>query len=74
MKTFNQHLGHFLDLLGELAEFFKEIIAPLGKGISQENREKLLDLLVNLLGSKLPRIIPKRFIRAMLRKNLGLRN
>ena len=74
MKTFNQHLGHFLDLLGELAEFFKEIVAPLGKGISQENREKILDLLVNLLGSKLPRFIPKKFIRAMLRKNLGLKN
>ena len=72
MRTFNDHLGHFLDLLPELSDFAKENVVPLGKGISDENREKIADLIIGAITSKLPRFIPKRFARAMVRKNLGL--
>ncbi len=72
MKTFNDHLGHFLDLLPELADFANENVVPLGRGISNDNREKIADLVSGAVKKKLPKIVPDRFIKSMVRKNLGL--
>jgi electron transfer flavoprotein-quinone oxidoreductase len=71
MKTFNDHLGHFLDLLPELGDFARENVVPLGKGISNENREKVAGLVTGALKNKLPRFIPERLIRALVGKLLG---
>ncbi len=72
MQAFNDHLGHFLDLLPEMSSFAKENVAPLGKGISIENREKIAGLLTGGIKAKLPRIIPERLIKALMRKVLGI--
>ncbi len=72
MKTFNDHLGHFLDLLPELSDFAKENVVPLGRGVSDQNREKIANLLAGAVKEKLPRLIPDKFVKTMIRKQLGL--
>jgi len=71
MKAFNDHLGHFIDLLPELGDFARKNIVPLGKGISAENREKISALVANALKAKLPRIIPDRLVEWIVSKYLG---
>lgn len=71
MKTFNDHLGHFIDLLPELGDFARKNVVPLGKGISAENREKIANMVANALKAKLPQIIPDRIVRWIVRKYLG---
>lgn len=72
MRTFNDHLGHFLDLLPELSDFAKQNVVPLGKGISAANREKLAGMITRGIKGRLPRIIPERIVSSMVRKRLGL--
>ena len=72
MRTFNDHLGHFLDLLPELSDFANKNIVPLKRGISDENREKIAALIGGAVREKVPKIIPDKFIKTMIRKNLGL--
>jgi len=71
MTAFNDHLGHLLDLLPELSEFAKNYVIPLGKGISRENREKIAGLATSIIKSRLPKFIPERVIKALIRKVLG---
>jgi len=72
IKAFNDHLGHFLDLLPELSGFAKANVAPLARGISQENREKIANLIIGAMRSRLPRIIPEMVITTIVRKGLHL--
>ena len=72
MKTFNDHLGHLLDLLPELSDFANQNIVPLGKGISTENRERIAGMISGSIKKKLPRIIPERVIRSVVGRFLGL--
>ncbi len=72
MKTFNDHLGHFLDMLPHVSEFARANILPLGRGISNENREKIADLIVGSMRNRLPKIIPETVLRTIVRKGLRL--
>ena len=76
MQTFNDHLGHFLDLLPEMSEFGKSYVMPMARGISQENRQKLANLLSSPIVNKFPEIIPKFLVQVitdkLLQKGLGL--
>jgi len=72
MAAFNEHLGHLLDVMPELSGFARECILPLGRGISQENRERIACMLAGAVKARLPRIIPERLIRALLRRGLGV--
>jgi hypothetical protein len=47
-------------------------VFPLGKGISRENREKIAAMVTGVIKSKLPKFIPERVIRALVRKGLGM--
>ncbi len=71
MSTFNDHLGHFLELLPELSDFANKTIKPMGRGISQENLEKISGMIAGALKTKLPRIIPERLIKNLVYKNLS---
>ncbi len=70
MEAFNDHLGHVLDILPELGEFGKKYVAPLGGGLSDANRDKIANLLVGPVKSKLP-FLPEGMIRKVVRKFLG---
>ncbi len=72
MTAFNDHLGHFLDILPELSDFAKSYIVPMGKGISQENREKIANLVAGLIKAKVPKVIPERLIKELVKKGLGM--
>lgn len=72
MAAFNEHLGHLLDVLPELSGFARECLVPMGRGISVENRERIAGLLAGAVKAKLPRIVPERLIRALIRKGLGV--
>ncbi len=72
MAAFNQHLGHLLDVLPELSGFARDCVVPLGRGISMENRERVAEMLAGVVQAKLPRIVPRRLILAVLRKGLGI--
>ena len=76
MQTFNDHLGHFLDLLPELSEFGKSYVAPMARGISQENRQKLADLLSSPIANKFPQFFPKSLATGitnkLLQRGLGI--
>ncbi|MEW6440637.1 MAG: NAD(P)/FAD-dependent oxidoreductase [bacterium] len=72
MTTFNEHLEHLLDVLPELSGFARQNLVPLGRGISARNRERIADMLAGAIRSRLRGIVPRRLIRAVLRKALGL--
>ncbi len=42
MDCFNQHLGHFLDIAPQFADFGRKYIAPLARGIWPENVKRIL--------------------------------
>jgi flavin-dependent dehydrogenase len=77
MKTFNDHLGHLLDviLLPEVSEFGRSYVKPLGKGISVENRGRIADMITSGVVEKLPGFIPKPLVSGMvgkfIKKRLG---
>ena len=72
MTIFNEHLGHLLDVLPDLSRFAKENLVPLGRGISAENREKIADMLAGAIRTKLRGFVPRRLIRALLGRALGV--
>ncbi len=71
MAAFNDHLGHFLDLIPELSDFAKANVAPMARGISDDNREKIASLLVGAIKSKLPGIIPESLISKLVNKGFA---
>lgn len=71
MAAFNDHLGHFLDLIPGLSGFIKNSIAPMGRGISEQNLGKISALIANSIKQKLPRIIPVRLIRKLVYNSLA---
>ena len=73
MTIFNEHLGHFLDVLPDLSGFAKENLVPLGKGISMENRSRIADMLAGSIQEKLRGFVPRWPIRALLGKVLGVK-
>ena len=73
MTIFNEHLGHLLDVMPELSGFAKENLVPLGRGISLENRERIADMLAGAIRTKLRGFVPRRLIRALLGRALGVR-
>jgi flavin-dependent dehydrogenase len=73
MTIFNEHLGHLLDVMPELSGFAKEYLVPLGSGISVENRERVADMLAGVIRTKLRGFVPRRLIRALLGRALGVR-
>lgn len=72
MQTFNDHLGHFLDLLPELSDFANKYVFPMRRGISDTNREKIANLISNTINSKLPGYVPEWPVKKVVRKKLGL--
>ena len=74
MATFNDHLGHVLDLLPELSDFAQKNLFPLKKGISQENVDKIAALVTRQVKSLVPKFVPEavihRFIRAKVARAL----
>jgi hypothetical protein len=73
MTIFNEHLGHFLDVLPDLSGFAKENLVPLRRGISMENRARIADMLAGWIQAKLRGFIPRRLIRALLGIALGIK-
>jgi len=73
MTIFNEHLGHFLDVLPDLSGFAKENLVPLGKGISMENRARIADMLTGSIQAKLRGLVPRWPIRALFGKVLGVK-
>ena len=74
MTIFNEHLGHLLDVLPELSGFARENLVPLGRGISVENRERIADMIAGAIRTKLRGFVPRRLLRALLRRALGVRS
>lgn len=76
MQAFNDHLGHFLDLLPELSDFGKSYVAPMARGITQENRKKIAELISAPIVEKFPEFIPKSLsaglTNRLLKKGLGI--
>lgn len=69
MECFNDHLGHLLDLLPEMAPVVPHI-KPMGRGITNANREKITNLIVGSIKKKVP-FIPTAITRPLIRKLLG---
>ncbi len=69
MECFNDHLGHLLDLLPQMAPVVPHI-KPMGRGISDANREKIADLIVGAIRKKIP-FVPVALTRPLIRKILG---
>jgi len=57
----------------ELSGFARENLIPLGRGISVENRERIADMLAGVIRTKLRGFVPRRLIRALLGRALGVR-
>ncbi len=69
MNCFNDHLGHLLDILPQLAPIAPHI-TPMGRGISDANREKIANLVVSAIRKKVP-FIPEILVKPLVRKMLG---
>jgi len=69
MECFNDHLGHLLDLLPEMAPVVPHI-KPMGRGITDANREKIASLIVGLIKKKVP-FMPTFVTKPLVRKLLG---
>ena len=71
MSTINEHLGYVLDSLAdpEIREFGSKYLAPMGRGITKENMEKIAKMMAPGIAKKL-KILPESFIRNMLVKKL----
>ncbi len=76
MQALNDHLGHMLDLLPEMADFGKNYAAPLARGISDENRGKIAALLSSSIATKFPSFVPTSLAEGvtnkLVRKQMGL--
>jgi len=72
MTTFNEHLGYLLDVLAdpEIKEFGSKYLAPMGRGISRENMEKIADMIVPSIASKI-KVLPQSLIKKMFMKQYG---
>ncbi|MBU0994936.1 MAG: NAD(P)/FAD-dependent oxidoreductase [Proteobacteria bacterium] len=73
MSSFNDHLGHVLDLLPELSEFAEKYVIPMKRGISDTNREKIANMISGSISAKLPGFIPDWPVKSIVRKKLGLK-
>jgi digeranylgeranylglycerophospholipid reductase len=71
MGAFNDHLGHFLDILPELSEFARKYIAPMSRGISDENIERINRLVTGLVEAKIPWFLPKGLVKKKISKSIA---